>query len=287
MKLVTRLFASIGLLVAAAVAGSIIAADVLLRRHLERDIAAELEREARIVAAFTPADSSGWPEFAALAGARLGRRVTLIDPEGHVRGDTEFDRPSLARLENHRNRPEVRAVLDSAKSVGMNERLSASTNERQMYVAIRDGPPGLAVVRVSTTLAAVDTQVHAVQRAVAIAGLAMLLAAWVVAWLLARVLARPLVHIGEAARDIAAGRPAEFPDVHVPELAHQVDALRAMHHELERRFEDLRREREESGTLLEALSDGVMAADKRGTVISTNSAARRSGSSFTIAPIAP
>ena len=275
MKLVTRLFASIGLLVAAAVAGSIIATDVLLRRHLEREIAAELEREARLVAAFTPADSSRWPEFAALAGTRLGRRVTLIDPEGHVRGDTEFDRPSLARLENHRNRPEVRAVLDSAKSVGMNERLSASTNEPQMYIAIGDGPPRIVVVRVSTTLAVVDTQVHAVQRAVAIAGLVMLLAAWLVAWLLARVLAGPLVRIGEAARDIAAGRPAEFPDVHVPELAHQVDSLRAMHHELERRFEDLRREREESGTLLEALTDGVMATDKRGTVISTNSAARR------------
>src|SRR3989454_5166680 len=92
MKLVTRLFASIGLLVAAAVAGSIIAADVLLRRHLEREIAADLEREARLVAAFAPADSTKWPEFAALAGARLGRRVTLIDPDGHVRGDTEFDR---------------------------------------------------------------------------------------------------------------------------------------------------------------------------------------------------
>src|SRR3989442_7768410 len=108
MKLVTRLFASIGLLVAAAVAGSIIAADVLLRRHLEQEIATELEREARLVAAFTPADSTKWPEFAALAGARLGRRVTLIDPDGHVRGDTEFDRASLAQLQNHRDRPEDR-----------------------------------------------------------------------------------------------------------------------------------------------------------------------------------
>lgn len=275
MKLVTRLFASIGLLVAAAVAGSIIAADVLLRRHLEQEIATELEREARLVAAFAPADSARWPEFAALAGARLGRRVTLIDAEGHVRGDTEFDRASLTHLENHRTRPEVQAVLDSAKRVGMDERLSASTNEPQLYVAIKDGPPGLAVVRVSTTLAVVATQVHVVQRAVAGAGLLLLLAAWVVAWLLSRALARPLLRIAGAARDIAAGRVAEFPDVHVPELAHHVDALRAMHHELGRRFEDLRREREESRTLLEALSDGVVAADNRGTVISTNAAARR------------
>jgi two-component system, OmpR family, phosphate regulon sensor histidine kinase PhoR len=275
MKLVTRLFASIGLLVAAAVAGSIIASDVLLRRHLEQEIATELEREARLVAAFVPTDSSKWPEFAALSGARLGRRITLIDPDGHVRGDTEFDRASLGQLQNHRDRPEVRAALDSAPGVGMNERLSASTNERQMYVAIRGGPPGIAVVRVSTTLAVVDAQVHAVQRAVAAAGLFMLLAAWVVAWLLARALAWPLLRIAGAARDIAAGRPAEFPDVRVPELAHQVDALRAMHHELERRFEDLRREREESRTLLEALSDGVLAADKRGIVVETNTAARR------------
>src|SRR2546426_9597924 len=96
MKLVTRLFASIGLLVAAAVAGSIIAADVLLRRHLEQEIATELEREARLVAAFAPVDSTKWPEFAALAGARPGRRRTPIDPDGHVRGATQVARPAPA-----------------------------------------------------------------------------------------------------------------------------------------------------------------------------------------------
>jgi len=275
MRLATRLFASIGLLVAAAVAGSIFAADVLLRRHLEEQIATELEREARLVATLAPADSTRWPDFARLAGARLERRVTLIDEEGRVRGDTEFDRPALTRLENHRDRPEVRAVLDSARGVGINERLSASTNEPQLYVAVRDGPPGLAVVRVSTSLVTLNAQVHTVQRAVAIAGLLMLLAAGLLAWLLARAIARPLLRIAEAAHDIAAGRPGDFPDVRVPELAQHVDALRAMHHELERRFDDLRREREESRTLLEALSDGVLAADRRGIVVSTNAAARR------------
>ena len=275
MKLSTRLFASIALLVAAAVIGSIIATDVVLRRHLKQEIGRELEREARLLAEVTPPDSSRWPEFAALAGARLGRRVTLIDPGGHVRGDTEFDRASLAQLQNHRDRPEVRAALDSASGVGRNERLSASTNEPQMYVAVRGGPIGLAVVRVSTSLASVDAQVHAVQRGVAAAGLIMLIAAALVAWLIARLMARPLLRIADAARDIAAGRPAKFPDLQVPELANHVDALRAMHHELERRFEDLRREREESRTLVEALSDGVLAADRRGVVVSTNGAARQ------------
>jgi len=289
MRLATRLFASIGLLVAAAVVGSILATDLLLRRHLEQEIASELEREARLAAALAPSDSTRWPDYAALAGARLSRRVTLIDPEGRVRGDTEFGRDALPRLENHSNRPEVRAAFDSARGVGMNQRLSASTNERQLYVAVRDGPPGIAITRVSTTLAVVDAQVHAVQRAVAAAGLLMLVAAGLVAWLLARVLARPLLLIADAARDIAAGRAAEFPDVRVPELAHHVDSLRAMHHELERRFDDLRREREESRTLLEALSDGVVAADERGAIVSANAAARRLlayGSTQALPPLA-
>jgi two-component system, OmpR family, phosphate regulon sensor histidine kinase PhoR len=273
MRLVTRLFASITLLVAAAVAGAIVAADVTLRRDLETEAAAELEREARLVMALTPADSSRWPEFARLVGTQLARRVTLIDASGRVRGDTEFDHPALARLENHAGRPEVRDAL--AAGTGRDKRLSASTNTRQLYVAVRGGPPGLAVVRLSAALESVDAQIQAVQRALAGVGLAMVLAAALMAWLIARALARPLVAIAGAARDIAAGRPATFPDARIPELARHVDALREMHQELERRFAALRREREESRILVEALSDGVVAADERGTIVSCNAAARR------------
>jgi two-component system phosphate regulon sensor histidine kinase PhoR len=273
MKLVTRLFASMSLLVAAAVAGSIVATDALLRRHLEAETAAALEGEARLIAGLLPPDSARWPDIARSAGDQLRGRVTLIDPTGRVRGDTEFDRAALSRLENHAGRPEVRAALDAG--VGRAERLSASTNARQLYVAVRGGPPGIAVVRVSASLAAVDARIHAVQRAVLGAGILLLIAAGLVAWLLARALARPLLQIADATRDIAAGRPAAFPDSHVPELARHVDALRRMHEELEERFAALRHEREESRTLLEALSDGVIAADARGAIVSCNAAARR------------
>jgi two-component system phosphate regulon sensor histidine kinase PhoR len=273
MKLATRLFLSMSLLVAAAVIGSIIAADAVLRRDLEAETAATLEAEARLLAASLPADSSRWPEIARAAGQQLGRRVTLIDPEGRVRGDADFDRAALAGLENHAGRPEVRAARDTG--LGRAERVSASTNARQLYVAVRGGPPGIAVVRVSATLAGIDARIHTVQRAALGAGLLMLIAAGLVAWLIAGALARPLVQIAGAARDFAAGRPAVLPDSRIPELARHVDALRTMHEELDHRFAELRHEREESRTLLEALSDGVIAADARGVVVSANAAARR------------
>src|SRR2546422_9426806 len=81
----------------------------MLRRHLEDEIARGLEREARLVAALLPADSLRWLDVARELGARVGQRVTLIDAKGTVRGDTEFDRASLDRLENHLLRPEGRS----------------------------------------------------------------------------------------------------------------------------------------------------------------------------------
>ena len=273
MKLATRLFVTTSLLVAAAVGSLTIAADRMLGRHLEDEIARGLEREARLVADLLPADSLRWPEFARELGARVGQRVTLIDAKGTVRGDTEFDRASLDRLENHLLRPEVQQALST--SVGRAERLSASTNERRMYIAVRGGPGGPAVVRVSTTLAAVDAQVDAVQRTVALAGLGAILAAGALAWLLSQEVAKPLVQLGGAARAIADGRRPAFPDSRVPEVAQHIVALRDMHEQLDQRFTDLVREREESATLIETMADGVVAADARGTIVTLNSAARR------------
>ena len=273
MKLATRLFATTSLLVAAVVAALIVSADRLLRRQLEDEIARGLQREARLVMRLLPADSLAWPDAARALGTLIGRRVTLIDRNGRVRGDTEFDRGALPRLENHATRPEVRAARDSG--VGRAERVSASTNERQLYVAVRGGPGELAAVRVSTTLAAVDARLHTVQGAVALAGLTALLAAAGLAWLLSRDVAKPLVQLADAARAIAQGRSPAFPDSTVPEVSRHISALHTMHQELDRRFAELRREREETATLIETMADGVLAADARGEIVTLNTAARR------------
>lgn len=273
MRLATRLFVASSALVAATAAVLAIAADRLLRERLETEVAAGLEHEARLVAALLSPDPSRWPDEARRLGELIGRRVTLVDPTGVVRGDTEFERAALLRLENHAARPEVRDAL--AQGAGRDRRLSASTNERQLYVAVRSGPPGLAAVRVSASLAAVDAEVRTIQRAILSIGVVALLAAAALAWFASRALARSLVELGAAARDIAAGRPPAFPESRIPEVADHILALRAMHHELATRIAELRREREETGALVDALADGILGADARGRIVSCNAAARR------------
>ena len=110
---------------------------------------------------------------------------------------------------------------------------------------------------------------------VALAGLAALAVAALLAWALSGTIARPLVQLGTAARAIAAGEAPEFPDARIPEIADHVLALRAMHQQLDQRFAELRREREETHTLIESMADGVLAADAAGEIVTVNAAARR------------
>jgi signal transduction histidine kinase len=153
--------------------------------------------------------------------------------------------------------------------------VSASTNAPQLYVAVRGGPSTLAAVRVSAPLDAVAAHVGALQRAVVGAGVFALVAAAGLAWLASAVVARPLVRLGDAARDIAAGRPPTFPESRIPEVARHIMALRSMHEELGSRFTQLQHERQETHAVLDAMTDGVIVADRRGDVTACNAAGRR------------
>ncbi|PYP32367.1 MAG: hypothetical protein DMD49_06075, partial [Gemmatimonadetes bacterium] len=81
MRLAARLFVGSSLLLAATVVGLIVAADHVLRWHLEADIATGLEHEARLVATLLPPDSLAWPDAPRRLGALIGHRLTLIDPK--------------------------------------------------------------------------------------------------------------------------------------------------------------------------------------------------------------
>jgi len=273
MRLATRFFLATSVLVTVSVVTLTISAERLLRRQLVSQVEDALGHEARLVASQLPADSNRWSDVAHQLGALIAHRVTLIDATGRVRGDAEFPPEALPHLENHLMRPEVQQALH--EGLGSYQRLSASTNERQLYVAIRGGPPGLAIVRVSATLASVDAAVSEVERAIALVGLLAILGAALVAWLMGQGLSRPLVALAGSARVIAAEGEPVFPDSRIREVSDHVRALRAMHEELQGRFAELRREREESRTLVESMTDGVIAADSAGRIGTCNAAARR------------
>jgi two-component system, OmpR family, phosphate regulon sensor histidine kinase PhoR len=241
-----------------------------LRKDLEADIAQSLESEARLVREALPPDSSAWPATVRRLSAQTGHRISIIDRDGWVRADSDFPPGPLPPIENHAARPEVRAAL--AGSRGVASRRSETVGRLMLYVAM-PGPTG--VVRVAAGLEQVDEVVGRAQHAVAGAALLALLVGSLLALTAGRSIAQPLIEIGSAARDIAAGAAPRFPRSGIPDIDALVHALREMHHQLADRFAQLRREQAETAALVESMVEGVIAADGRGRIVTANPAARR------------
>ena len=241
-----------------------------LRRNLEADVAATLERDARLVRESLPADRVQWQGTVRRYSLQTGFRITLIDAQGNVVADSDFPDGPLPAIENHASRTEVRAALEG--QTGQARRHSATVGRDLMYVAVPGGP---GAVRVAEDLERVNGIVHRTQLSVGGAALLALLVGVALALVAARSVSRPLTGLAAAARSIAAGTPPRFPRSGVSEIDALVRSLREMHHQLDDRFEAIRNEKAESAAVVEAMSEGVIAADDRGRITTANPSARR------------
>ena len=270
MSLAQRLLAGSLALVAALVVGIVAIAGTRLRERLADQTRRELEREARVVAtewtARVNADS-----LANVAGAALGRRVTLIDSTGVVEGDSEFDDEALHELQNHYQRPEV---ADARRSgVGTSMRRSPSAGDDEIYLAVRHP---LGYVRVSVTTAQFRHIVAGAQRDVLVAGLLALVGVAVLAFVFSRGVSRPIIELRDVAQAIAAGDLDRRPTLAAPgEVGDLAVALHRMTEQLATRMSALESEDALLNAVIESLDEGIIAASARGEVVRLNRSARR------------
>jgi two-component system phosphate regulon sensor histidine kinase PhoR len=228
-----------------------------------------LERAARHVAAgLTP--GGDWEGVAARLGATLDYRVTLVDSAGRVLGDSDVPPGRLASIENHADRPEVRAALRGR--TGRSLRHSRTIGADLVYVAVpgpRDGP--VAVVRLAQPLRAMHAlDLSLLRLSLVAAALALLLSVPFVLWMAGRQTGR-IRRLEAVARRLGAGdsaaRALEQP---ADELGRLGRALNEMAAEGRARLAALERERDERERILAHLSDGVILVGGGGRILRMN-----------------
>jgi two-component system phosphate regulon sensor histidine kinase PhoR len=228
--------------------------------ELARLVARELERRP-LAPSETEALMEGWR-------ASSSARLTIIARDGVVLADSLAD---PASMESHAARPEVRRAL--AQGEALSERGSTTTGEEMLYAAVRGGP---GVVRTAVSSRDVETSLQSVRRALFAGGLALVLAS-IVLWILhARWLTTPLLEIRRGAERLASGdlsRRIPVPDT--DEAAGVAESLNRMAAQLEERLATIERQAGEQAAVLSSMTEGVLAADLRGVVVSANQAAAR------------
>ncbi len=248
-----------------------------LRREIRGTVEADLTR--LLALGDTLVEQSGGGDPHALARAiteRIGHRVTIIASGGAVIADSYVDASRVPSIENHRDRPEVRQVMDGGQAVAFAERTSTTVGIPLVYAAGRATLNGRPVVlRIAAPRIDIDRTVNRIQRAVAFAGMLAMLLGVLAAYALSVGVSRPLVELADQARKLGAGDfSVSMPRNHVAELNDVSVAFNRLTEELRARIADLGRERDGVETLIDCMAEGVVALTEDGRLLRTNRTAR-------------
>ncbi len=267
------------------VAVSLLAGGVYLGRALDQFAVASLETrlatagrllhdEARGLLARS-AGADAMSAFVRRAARPTESRVTVIAPDGVVLGDSEVAPADLGRLENHRDRPEVRAALEGR--VGRDRRTSASVRAPLMYVAlpVRDGDRTIGVLRLALPLSAVTSSYDQINRVMLAGGLVALVVACGIGIFVAGRVTRPVVEMQAIARQMSEGQFAvRAPVRSADELGALGRALNVMVLRLREQIHNLEAERAKATAILDGMVEGVVAVDGQECILLMNERAR-------------
>jgi two-component system phosphate regulon sensor histidine kinase PhoR len=207
-----------------------------------------------------------------LSGATNGEvRFTVIAPAGKVIGDSH-ENPAVMR--DHSDRQEIVDALHSG--FGQSVRFSPTLGQNMMYVAVpiqRDGQV-VAVVRTAVALTAIDQTVHHIYISIAWAVLIITVIAALVSLLLSRSISRPITRMRRVAQLFARGQfDVRVPTAGAAELDDLAKALNEMASQLSDRIATVTSQRNELGTILSSMVEGVFAVNLQGHLVSINKAA--------------
>ena len=241
------------------------------------DIETQLVSEARllgdVISAELPADPAGTTldELSRHWADIFQGRVTIINPDGVVVGESEEDR---TQMDSHATRPEV--VQAGRNGQGSSIRYSQTLKVDMMYAAVKieSGGEVLGYVRLALPLQAVDAKINHLQQAIFIAMLVAAGAAVLLATYITARTTQPLSDLTEAAGKLAAGEKASQPlSATRDEIGKLTSAFNSMAAQLREQIAALQGERGKLSAVLQTMTDGALIIDQHGKVQLINRAA--------------
>jgi two-component system phosphate regulon sensor histidine kinase PhoR len=274
-----RLLLTLLLLIAASTLAVEIAGRLLIERavlaHSVESLVGETAHLAEDLATSWPATDARADDWADRAGESLGLRVSLLDAQGRVTGDSQVALSDIPGVENHSDRPEVLGALRG--TTGVARRLSATLDREMHYVARRVGPAHgpLGVVRVAAATDDLQALGRAQRRTLTWIALATFSVLGVSAYVAARRLTSSLRGIGEAAEAVAAGRLEQrITSEGGDEVARLAQALERMRRGLADRVREAESGQRLLAAILSGLREGILVVDASRHVLLTNAALR-------------
>ena len=202
-------------------------------------------------------------------------RLTIIALDGTVLGDSQVDPSTMAKHLPDEHRPEIKLAIENSKT-GMDKRTSITTLIEYRYIAepiLIDGKIA-GVARIAMPVREMADRSNLIRNSLlwaamigfAVAAILALLASWI--WF------SPLKQITGAAREIASGNIDHRVNVTgTQEMVQLGKALNDMASNLSGKIAEITTHQNNLNTVLDNLSEGVVAIDSQACVVFMNASA--------------
>lgn len=204
-------------------------------------------------------------------GPKAKCRVTIIDRQGKVLADSEKPRKNAQEMENHLNRPEVRAAADG--NTGLNMRYSETLKMDMLYAAlpIRDKSAVIGIIRVAIPLGYVRNILLNIRKTVSVGAIFAIILAFILGTIVAGKTMRPVNRMIYASRKFSEGdfsrRVAPGVDDEIGELA---DTFNKMAGDIENKIGQIRTQNQKLEGLFNSMAEGVIVIDRGRRLVSVN-----------------
>jgi len=215
------------------------------------------------------------PENANAWANRLGRaldiRITVIDLDGRVIGDSYVSPDKLSLVESHRNRPEIESAL--VDGYGENTRLSQTVKEQMLYMAVPIGQPKpYAILRFSKSLYDLGLFNIGMNKNIEQSLFLTLFFSLVTGLLTAFFLTRPLLSLAETAQKRVYG---DFSTAIPVDRKDEIGLLARAFNVLSEDVQKMNRNEEWYHAVFSGIREAIIVTDSAGDIILVNPAASR------------
>jgi len=204
-------------------------------------------------------------------GRYINERITFIDRDGRVLGDSEIPEERLRSVENHSTRPEFIEAFRS--TYGSSIRYSNTLKINMMYVGVKVAPKGnfIGVVRVSLPLTQIKDLIQRTEKGLIMAFVGCTGLILILSIIASKRLSLPVEEVTRTAEEISRGNfdvkvyPSSGGEIEV--LAGSINRMASS---IKKNLNEITREKEMLQAILTGMSEGVMVVNTKGEIVLIN-----------------
>jgi two-component system, OmpR family, phosphate regulon sensor histidine kinase PhoR len=248
--------------------------DHSFRQHTYQRIRSSLIRETSLSRSFM--EEAFTSETADLLADKIGRdlkvRATVIALDGTVLGDSDLDREEITRIENHKNRPEIKQAL--SLPLGESRRYSMTVEKDMLYMASVFGrPEALGVIRLSVPLSEIMLISARLKNLLAVSFLAAFICAIIIGFAASMLISGPIKEMAWIAKSIAQGDFSKKASIKTgDEIEDLANSFNYMSDQIRHRIESVTAIKSRFEAVLLSMFEGVMVIDPAGRIVLMNQA---------------